>query len=296
MDLLQLKYFRVVAQTEHMTKAAEMLYIAQPSLSQMIGRLEEELGVPLFDRQGRQIRLNRFGRAFLEHVDRLLAELEEGQRKVRDMAGLGQGQVSLTVTALRLMPEILSSFLARYPQVSFQLSQGSTMQMQSQLESGEIDLCISALPITHPGIQWRPLLTEEIFLVVPPRHRLAGRGTVPLCEVAHETFVSVPPGNGLRDLMDMLCKEAGFTPHVRYEGDEPAAIYDLVDAGLGIAFAPAIAWKQAGKPGETWLHITDPICQRTLGLAWHKERYLSQAARSFRQFVIEYFVQGELES
>jgi len=87
MDLLQLRYFRVVARLEHMTKAPRSFFIAQPSLSQTIGRLEKEIGVPLFDRHGRVIRLNQFGKAFLEHVETLFRELEEGQRKVQDMAG-----------------------------------------------------------------------------------------------------------------------------------------------------------------------------------------------------------------
>ncbi len=246
MDFLQLKYFRVVARVEHMTKAAQELYIAQPSLSQTIGRLEEELGVPLFDRQGRQIRLNQFGKTFLEHVERIFAELETGQRKIRDMAGLDQGTVSLSVTALRLMPDILRNFLTRYPHVSFHVFQSSTLQMQRQLDSGEIDLCISALPITQPGIHWQPLLTEEIFLIVPPDHTLAGRKNIPLYKVAQEPFVSLPVGDGLRDVTDDLCKQAGFTPRIMFEGGEPAAIYDLVETGLGIAFAPALARRRSG--------------------------------------------------
>ena len=289
MDLLQLKYFRVVARVGHMTKAAQELYIAQPSLSQMIGRLEEELGVPLFDRQGRQIRLNQFGKKFLEHVERVFTELETGQREIRDMAGLDQGEVSVAVTALRLMPDILRAFLTQYPQVSFHLFQGSTLQMVHQLENGEIDLCISALPIAQTGIHWQSLFTEEIFLVVPPDHKLAGQKSVALYEVSQEPFVSLPVGDGLRNVTDELCKLAGFTPRIMFEGSEPAAIYDLVAAGLGVAFAPAFARGRAGLPETSWLHITEPLSQRTVGIAWPEERYLSQATRSFRQFVIDYF-------
>jgi DNA-binding transcriptional LysR family regulator len=293
MEILQLKYFCVVAHMGHMTKAAQELYIAQPSLSQTIGRLEEELGVPLFDRQGRQIRLNQYGKTFLEHVEHIFTELEMGQRKIRDMAGLDQGEVSLSVTALRLMPDILQDFLALYPHVGFHMFQDSTLQMQHRLESGEIDLCISALPVIQSGVHWKPLLTEEIFLIVPPNHPLAGREGVPLREVAQESFVSLPVGDGLRDVTDDLCKQAGFTPHITLEGSEPAAIYDLVEAGLGIAFAPSLARSRPRLPEASWLHITEPLCQRTLGIAWSEERYLSQATCSFRQFVIDYFANLE---
>ena len=114
MDLLQLRYFRVVARVEHMTKAAQELFIAQPSLSKTIRRLEKEIGVPLFDQQGRTIRLNQFGKAFLEHIERLFRELEEGQREVRDMAGLEQGEVSLVTASLYWLPSCPS---LRSPQI-----------------------------------------------------------------------------------------------------------------------------------------------------------------------------------
>src|SRR5438309_3725141 len=107
MDLLQLKYFQTVARLEHMTQAARQLEIAQPSLSQTIARLEEELGVPLFDRQGRQIRLNQFGRTFLRRVERIFAELEDGRRELADLAGLEQGRVSLSMFSTPLLPDLL---------------------------------------------------------------------------------------------------------------------------------------------------------------------------------------------
>lgn len=291
MDLLQLKYFQVVAQLEHMTRAAEKLYIAQPSLSQSIARLEEELGVPLFDRQGRRIHLNQFGRAFLKRVERIFLELEEGKREVADMAGLERGSIALAVASTQPLPELLSGFLARYPRVRFRLfQQQSLATVVQQLERGEIDLCISSPPIEEPGITWVPLLTEELFLLVPNNHRLAGRGSIRLIEAAEEAFISLKPGHGLRDLMDDLCKQAGFVPNVAFEGDETATVRGLVSAGLGVSFVAVHSWqaKLIDQP-VTLLRIDEPICQRTIGLAWLEARYLSEATRRFQQFVIEYF-------
>lgn len=94
MELLHLKYFQIVAKHEHMTQAAEELCISQPSLSKVVNRLEEELGVPLFDRQGRNIRLNAFGKAFLKRVERVFRELEDGKKEITDMNGLEQGRIS----------------------------------------------------------------------------------------------------------------------------------------------------------------------------------------------------------
>ncbi|HEY0754798.1 MAG TPA: LysR family transcriptional regulator [Ktedonobacteraceae bacterium] len=287
---MQLKYFQVVAQLEHMTRAAEQLYIAQPSLSQSIARLEEELGVPLFDRQGRRIHLNQFGRIFLKRVERILLELEEGKREVADMAGLERGSIALAVASTQPLPELLSGFLARYPRVRFRLFQQQSLAMVvQQLERGEIDLCISSPPIEQAGITWVPLLTEELYLLVPAGHHLAGRGSIHLSEAANEPFISLKPGHGLRDLMDELCIQAGFVPNVAFEGDESATVRGLVSAGLGVTFVAGKNWQGVLDQPFVLLHIDEPICQRTIGLAWLEERYLSEAARRFQQFVIEYF-------
>ena len=288
MDLLQLNYFRVVARLEHVTKAAEELSIAQPSLSKTIRRLEKEIGVPLFDRQGRTIRLNQFGKAFLEHIDRLFYELEEGQRQVRDMAGLEHGEVSLVAASLYWLPDLLHRFQVLHPLVRFHLSQCSLAEMPHRLETGACDFCFLSTPLVKPGIQWEPLRTEEILLVVPPTHRLAGQECVPLSEVAHEAVVIEKVGSGLRDMIDTFCQQAGFTLRTSYEIDEPAALYAFVQAQLGVGFTPALMEKRVHEHALTSLHLTNPTCQRTFGIARHQEHYLSQAARAFYQFVMEY--------
>ena len=289
MNLLQLRYFQVVARREHISNAAQELYIAQPSLSRTIHRLEKEIGVPLFDRQGKSIRLNPFGQAFLEYVEQLFRLLEEGQQKVREMAGLEQGGISLVAASLIWLPALIQDFLAAYPSVQFQLSQRSLSDMVHQLETGGCDFCFSTTPVSKPSIQWRPLILEEILLVVPKGHRLAERGSVPLHEVAQEAVVMENVGNGLRDLIDDFCLQAGFTPRVVCEVNEPAALLQFVKAGLGVSFAPDLVEKQIHERGTVALHLTHPICQRTFGIAWHEEHYLSLAASTFRQFVIEYF-------
>lgn len=288
MELLQLRYFRVVARREHMTKAAEELSIAQPSLSKTIRRLEQEIGVRLFDRQGRSLQLNRFGKAFLEHVDTLFSELEEGRRKVRDMAGLEQGEVSLCAASTYGLPDILHRFQMLHPAVRFHLSQCSLAEMPQRLETGACDFCFLSLPLVKPGIQWETLLTEELLLVVPAMHRLAEQESVPLSEVAHEAVVIEKIGSGLRDLVDISCQQAGFTLHPSYEIDEPAALFAFIEAQLGVGFTPEMMKKRAHEHMLRTLHLTHPTCQRYFGIAWHQKHFLSQAAQAFYQFVREY--------
>src|SRR5215510_5318270 len=289
MDLLQLHYFRTVARLEHVTRAAEELMVAQPALSKTIARLEAELGVPLFDRRGRRITLNTCGQAFLRHVERVFIEMEDGRQELADLAGLECGTVTVAATTLRLLPDLLGAFRDRYPGVNFRLSQASTAEMQAWLVSGEIDICLASAPIVCPAIRSVALFTEEILLAVPPRHRLAGRGHIPLAEVTAEPFISVKRGYWSRDLTDEACLQAGFIPNIICEGDEPGALRSLVAAGLGVAFLPTSSQRAGAGPEVAWLHITEPVCERTVSLVWREDHYLSAAVRRFQQFAVEYF-------
>ena len=291
MDLLQMKYFQTVARREHMTQAARQLSIAQPSLSQMIARLEEELGVSLFDRQGRQLRLNQFGRAFLSHVERILGELEEAKQEIADMAGTERGCIALAIVIPHILPEMLHTFLSDHPHVTFRLfHQQSSQTVLQQLEQGEIDLCITSPPIEQSNIDWIPLMRDEIYLMVPPEHPLARSKSINLCEVEHEPFISLKPGHTMRSLTDSFCQEAGFTPKVAFEGDDSSTIRGLITAGIGVGFASDVMLRGIAHPTiGVALHIKEPRCQRIIGLAWRKDHYLSLLTQQFRAFVIQYF-------
>ncbi|TVX91630.1 LysR family transcriptional regulator [Paenibacillus agilis] len=287
MELLQLKYFQTVARTEHMTKAAKELHVSQPALSVTIARLEEELGVPLFDRVGRQIRLNFLGKAFLKKVDTALGALEVGKREVADLAGLERGSVLLATTTLNRIAELITPFLAEYPHINFRITQASTEEMKVELlEKGEIDFCLTSSFIDRQGIGNLALMTEEIVLAVPSTHRLKDRQRIHLSEVANDPFISLKPGYSFRKITDDFCRKAGFIPNIICEGDEPAAISGLVRAGLGVAFLPIAAKKEL--PSLTLLHIEEPICQWTPHVAWNENQYLSLAAQTFRDFVERY--------
>ncbi|WP_409344440.1 LysR family transcriptional regulator [Paenibacillus sp. MBLB4367] len=287
MELLQLHYFRTVARLEHMTKAAEELRIAQPALSKTIARLEEDLGVSLFDRQGRQIRLNAIGKAFLEKTEVALTALEEGRREAADLAGLEKGRVSLATSTLNRLSEPLSAFRVLHPEVNFRITQASMEGLAQLAGSGEIDFCFTAMPIERPGIREMPVLQEEIYLAVPPGHRFAERRSISLREVAEEPFVGYKAGCFFQSLNDAICREAGISPTIVCEVDEPAAVGSLVRAGLGVAIVGAC--KKDDRAYLPMLHIENPVCRRTFRLAWHENHYLSKAARAFRDFVAAYY-------
>lgn len=286
MELLQLHYFRTVARLEHMTKAAEELRVAQPALSKTIARLEQDLGMPLFDRSGRNIQLNAIGKAFLKKTEIALDALEEGRKEVHDLAGLEKGNIYLASSNIKRLSEPLEAFLTIYPKVNIRLSQTSMEDMGQLIRLGEIDLGFTALPINISGICELPVLNVDVFLAVPSTHRFAKRRSINLNEVANEPFVGYQENNYFQKMNLTFCQIAGFTPNVICEVTDGDAIETLVQAGLGIAFVGTCI---GAEDSLVRLPIEKPICQRTFRLAWYEKRYLSKAAQNFRDFVIDYF-------
>ncbi|GGD55875.1 LysR family transcriptional regulator [Paenibacillus nasutitermitis] len=289
MELLQLRYFRTVARMEHMTKAAQELHIAQPALSKTISRLEEDVGVPLFDRHRGRIHLNVFGKAFLEKVEKALALLEEGRKEVSELAGFEQGSIHLATSTLDRLSEALGEFLALHPKVNFRITQTSMDEMTHLVETGEVDMCFTAMPIDRPDISMVSVFKEDIYLAVPQGHRFAGRKSIRLSELAEDPFIGYKEGFPFQKMNDLLFQEAGLTPNFVCRVDEPAGIANLVRAGLGVALVG-----NCGGPNSPLrlLHIEFPVCQRNFQIVWHEKRYLSLAARKFRDFLIGYFAES----
>lgn len=288
MDITHLEYFQVVARTQHMTEAARQLHIAQPALSTIIARLEERVGVPLFDRVGRTIQLNSYGKIYLREVDAALAHLEEARREISDLAGQREQHIALAVATLNQLSNLLAPYLAQYPQTKFKITQASSEQEKLLLlERNEVDFFITNEPLGQAGIHHVHLATDKMMIVVPPGHRLAGLTTVKLEDVAEEGFVCLKRGYHYREQIEAWCAEAGFAPKIVCEGDEPASIARLVMTGLGIALLPARS--QAEKTGMVYIDIAEPTCRITYYLAWLEGRYQSVAAHTFRDYVIRHF-------
>lgn len=290
-EFLQLKYFQAVARLEHITKAAKELNVSQPSLSNAIQRLEKRLGVPLFVRQGRQVKLNAFGKTYLERVERAFLELEEGERELADMAGLEHGVVSISVTLPYVLPTLLKDFLTAHPHVRIVQHQlGSVNEMTAKLANADIDFCISSTPISGPDIEWLTLAEQELCLTVPKHHRFAARDRISLIEAAEEPFISLSSRSNFREMTDGFCRQAGFEPHIAFELEEVSAIQTLVEMGLGITFTlPLSLGNRASSPNTVQVKVGEPVCRRTFGIAWNKKHYLSEAAVNFRQFAIQFF-------
>ncbi|MBB5180417.1 DNA-binding transcriptional LysR family regulator [Planomicrobium koreense] len=289
MDFLQLKYFQEVAKHQHLTKAAQALNVSQPALSKTIAKLETRLGYQLFDRTGRQIRLNTLGKAYLKTVDAIFLELQKSEKELAFLTEKQNRLISVAVTIPTILPELLGGFLKIHPQAQFRQYQAFAQRMQSQLESGEIDVGISTFPIHGENIEWYPIIEEEILLAVPLTHPLAARKSIELTEVRNDPFIVMPPGYGFRDLTENFCAQAGFYPDFAFEGDETGVTYELVEKGLGIAFSPSlIRSKRLATLQLAELKISEPKCTRSVGLVWHKERSQTDTVKEFIAYTIAF--------
>ncbi len=295
MDINQILYFKTVADLEHITKAAEHLHMAQPALSKSISKLEGELGVKLFERDGNRIFLNTYGKTFLKHADQILSQINNSIKEVNDMAGILHGSVSIAISVPSVINRFLHEYLASNMNVSFQQLSESPQQMKEGLENHEIDFAISTVPIESPSIIWQPLYNEEQIILLPDTHPLADKGAAKLSDFSNDRFIVNNSGSGQREIFVESCKKAGFTPKIMFEGNEPTVIANLVACNYGICMVPAsiVNWfkergNQNGAPSH-YVRIMDESCTLAFGIAKLKNHYLSKAALHFYDELIKFY-------
>lgn len=300
MELSQLIYFRTTARTEHFTRAAEQLHITQPSLSKAIANLEEELGTPLFDREGKRVRLNAYGQAFLEWVDQILASTEDAKFMVQDMKQGERGSVHIGSSFPITPPSPLHYFQYEYfhqhPKVALSVHTHSAVRLESMLENRELDYGISLSPSTRIGIASVPLYTDILGIIVSPNHRLAGQSQVRLEELSQELFLCNSSGPDPHDSARNLCARVGFIPNIIYEGESAELIGEAVSHGRGISFVSRERYKlfhnRALAPDWErdliFVALEDPICIRTIYLHYRSSGYYSRASTAFREELLEY--------
>ncbi|MGC0334135.1 DNA-binding transcriptional LysR family regulator [Streptomyces sp. SAI-170] len=293
MDLNTLRQFLAVARLEHLSRAADELRVAQPSLSRSIARLESELGTALFDRAGR-LRLNQAGALFRDHVERALGELEAGRRAVAEVGGEGFGTVRLASETFLTVTGPLAAFKRAHPSVEVELHQLTAAEMARGLRAQDVDLCVASQPLPADGLETARLLDEQVWLVTPLGHPLADRTCVRVAELADQPFVTTRKGHWQRRLLDRLFAAEDLTPRIVCEGDEPSAVADLIQAGLGVGLIPDMARGAALNLPAAWVAVDSPDCRRVLTLHWGADSRMSNAARLMRTLLLDWnWARGE---
>ena len=278
-----LQTFLTVARLGHLGRAAEALHQDQSTVSRKIAKLEASLGVPLFDRVGRSIRLTPAGERFIPRADRLLRELREAVADAAGAADPEAGEVRirfLHTVGARWLPERLARFLADHPSVRFTLREGQSNEVIGGVLDGDFDLGIlGPPPVGARDLEIVPLFRERVAVVVPAQHRLVGRSSCSLHDLADEPLILPRSRGGLRKVVDDAFSREGITERVAYEGDDFTIIQGLVEAGLGITLMPMPLPLPSTKVAV--IPLRQPAVARTMALCWDRRRTLPPAAAAF---------------
>jgi LysR family transcriptional regulator, hydrogen peroxide-inducible genes activator len=283
MELHQLRYAVRVAETLNFTRAAAELHLAQPSLSQQIRKLEQELGFPLFERGPARVQPTPEGTLFLPHARAVLDRLAEAALAAEEIRGVQRGQVTLGISPIagaHLLPPLLRLARERLPGIELSTREGGLEELLVLLEQGAVDLAMVLLPVNDARFACTPLLDEEIVLVLPSGHPLAGDRSVELALLRDEPFVLLTHDYGLRRRVEEECAAAGFAPRVVLQSREVGVVQALVAAGLGVTLLPASAVRRdlATWVGRVLSGGAPP--HRRIGLAHRADRYVTIAARA----------------
>lgn len=281
MELQQLRYVLAVARTGNFSRAAAQCHVAQPSLSQQIHKLEEELGARLFLRLKTHAQLTPAGEAFVARAARILAEVEAVQRDATDARQLARGRIVLGVLptiAPYLLPRVAPRFAAEFPGLELVVQEDITARLVELLAAGEIDFALASLPIADARVHTEPLFTEELLLALPPRHRLLRKRTIALAELEAERFILMKEGHCLGEQVLDFCSRRDFAPQVSCRSGQIETVRALVQAGMGLSLVPAMACPAEPAARRLYRSLAAPAPRRTVVAARLAARPLAPAA------------------
>lgn len=292
-ELRQLTYFMEVAKREHVTEAANSMHIAQSAVSRQLFNLEDELGVNLFIRDGRNVKLTPIGRVFLDHVEQALNVLDNAKREIEEYLDPERGTIRIgfpSSLAAHTLPTVISAFRDRHPQVKFSLSQGNYYSLIDRVKTGEIDMALlGPVPNQEKKITGTTLFTDKMVALLPRSHPLAKNKTINLSQLQEEQFVLFPKGYVLRDIIVKACNQLGFQPTVSFEGEDIDAIKGLVSAGLGVTIIPEVTLLENVPHSTVKVSIVLPEVTRSVGVIIPKDRKLLPTEKIFYEFLKDYF-------
>lgn len=290
MNLYHLRYFVTLAHLEHYTKAAEILTITQPSLSHAISSLEKELGVKLFEKDGRNIVLTKCGQTFLTDIEQSLDTLDSSVKRLR-LAGRGEGRIDIGMlhTLSDTVPKYTKDFLDIHPskniQFYFHTSTNLTSDIIRDLKDRRYDIAFCSRMENEPSIDFVPVDRQELVLIVPKGHPLADHDTIDLRETLPYPQICFSHHSGLRPVIDKLFEQCGGTPKADYFLEEEQAIAGLVSAGLGIAVVPRMSILHY-MPVKM-IEITEPAWERVIYMAILKNVYQTPVVQNLKAYIIE---------
>lgn len=291
MELTQLRYFLEVAKTQHVTKSAETLHVAQPALTQAIHRLENELEVPLFSSKGRNIVLTPYGKYFYEKLEPLLKSLNELPENLREMAKTENATIHLNVLAAS---SLVTEAIIEYQKIDDALHIQIHQNEKNDMDDIRVTTEISAR--THENKTSDDsnfICTEKIFLAVPNIQEFQKKKEITfegIKSIGQKWgFVSLLGSKHLRSICDKYCADAGIKPNIIFESDNPASVKNMIAANIGIGFWPEFSWGALDTSRVRLLKITKPDCKRDILITCKKNKAENSHVENFYKFLTGYF-------
>jgi LysR family hydrogen peroxide-inducible transcriptional activator len=282
MEIQQLRYVCAVADTGNFSRAAERCQVAQPSLSQQVLKLEEDLGAKLFDRLGRSVRVTEAGRAFIPRARAILEQMDEARSSVAANHADLRGSVAVGViptVAPYLMPAYTAAFAKKYPDAKVRIVEDTTSVLVEGLRDLSIDVAILALPLRHKDLELFSIRIEPLFAVLKRDHPRASAKSLALKDLRGEWFVMLRDGHCFRDLSMGACKRARVTPNIVFESGQFSSLLGMVAAGIGVSLIPEMAIDR--NVGCRYVPLTDTQATRTIVAAMVRGRSFNRVQRAF---------------
>ena len=290
MNLRELQYIVALAEHRNFRRAAEACLVSQPTLSTQIRKLEEELGVTLFERTPRRVMPTPAGQDAVARARRILTEMdgmrEAARRLSRPEAGTARLGIFPTLGPY-LLPEVMPQVRARFPQLQLLLTEEKSDQLLERLREGRLDAAILALPVHDPSLHGEPLFEEPFLLAVPKQHPLAARESLRLEELSRQNLMLLEDGHCLRDQALEVCQLSGAQEQSEFRATSLETLRQMVLAGLGVTLMPALAARGMA-PHADKLHLLrfeDSQPSRQIGLFWRRTSALAPLLKQLAELL-----------
>jgi DNA-binding transcriptional LysR family regulator len=289
MDMRQLRYFLAIASEGQITRAAKQLNMEQPPLSRQLKLIEQELGVVLFDRNGKQLQLTQAGELLRQRAITLLNQFDETVTYVQELGEGVQGVLSIgaVVSCVSLLPPVLRRFTEQYPQVTFKIQEGDHFLLGELMENRDLELIVTRLPFQsdfhseHYSVL--PLPSDPFVALLPSEWTQGGHEEMTLQQLAQLPFLTLKTDRttGMHNQVFHEFKQLGLEPRIISECSSVAIAISLVSAGIGAAILPKSVVSVFAPPNLTQVNIANAAIESEVGLVWLKNRHLSKSARHF---------------
>jgi DNA-binding transcriptional LysR family regulator len=288
-DLADLRAFVALAELESFRAAAEALHLSQPALSRRIGKLEDALGVRLFDRTTRSVNLTAVGRDFSRKARELLDELENTLLGIRDVAAKRTGEVTVACVPSAVyyfLPGVMKQYHERYPKIRVRVVDEDANAVLSTVIRGEADFGLNFIGTQEPEIEFEPVLKEPFVAACRRDHPIARKRRTTWAELNEHEYMTVAKSSGNRLLIDLALTDIPARPRWFYEVRHVSTLVALVEAGLGVAAVPRLAMPLTDHPTLVSVPLVDPAITRTVGLIRRRGRSLSPAAQQLYDLLL----------